>query len=249
MKDLDRTEYFKVSGIYALKSTIDSRIYIGSSNNLYKRINGHKRALLRGIHPNKYLQRFYDKYGENSLVVEIIEVSNLNLLVLEKKYIDLYDSGNNNKGFNIDLNPIERNQIPCSDETKKKMSVSHKTSTIYTIEDRIKNLKFAHAEQKRLKELGLWYNPGMTGKKTTEEAKQKQSKARIEGLLTGKIKRPNTSPISQYSLDGVFIKSFDACIDVEEELGISKTNVSACCRYKRKTAGGFKWKYKTNEEK
>ena len=56
---------------------------------------------------------------------------------------------------------------------------------------------------------------------------------------------PNSIPIIQYSLTGEKIAEFEALIDVERKLGISNSSISACCKGKLKTAGGYVWRYKT----
>lgn len=48
-------------------------------------------------------------------------------------------------------------------------------------------------------------------------------------------------PIAQYSKDGVFIRFFNGSSFAQEELGIHKCHINACCNNKRKTAGGFRW--------
>ena len=57
--------------------------------------------------------------------------------------------------------------------------------------------------------------------------------------------KPTKISVSQYTLDGVFIKEYESCVDVEKETGISNGHISSVCRGKigRKTANGFIWKY------
>lgn len=50
-------------------------------------------------------------------------------------------------------------------------------------------------------------------------------------------------PVLQYSLDGEFIKRYASSGEAERENNISSSKVGACCRGKRKTAGGYIWKY------
>lgn len=54
---------------------------------------------------------------------------------------------------------------------------------------------------------------------------------------------PYSIPIIQLTKDGVFIKKWPAAMDVERELGIHQSNITSCCKGKRKSAGGFRWKY------
>ena len=59
--------------------------------------------------------------------------------------------------------------------------------------------------------------------------------------------RQNTGiPIAQYSKEGNFIKNFQSAAKAARELGIkSPSCITECCRGKRKTIGGFIFKYKS----
>lgn len=59
-------------------------------------------------------------------------------------------------------------------------------------------------------------------------------------------KHPRHIPVIQYTKDGLFVKEWVSASEVQRELGISQSAISACCngRYGFKTAGGFIWKYK-----
>lgn len=50
--------------------------------------------------------------------------------------------------------------------------------------------------------------------------------------------------IYQYTKDGQFIKEWDRQVDIVHELGISDSHLNACLKGKRKSTGGFVWKYK-----
>ena len=54
-----------------------------------------------------------------------------------------------------------------------------------------------------------------------------------------------TKKIIQYKKNGELIKIWNSISDIQRELGIEVSSISACClnRINRKTAGGFKWKY------
>lgn len=65
---------------------------------------------------------------------------------------------------------------------------------------------------------------------------------------------PNSKPIIQYSLSGEFIKEWPCAWEAQRQLGIQQQNISKMCTgavqilkgigYKRKSAGGFIWKFK-----
>lgn len=65
----------------------------------------------------------------------------------------------------------------------------------------------------------------------------------IHAYKNGLEKPRFQSKVKQYSLDGIFIKQFEYIKDAAKELNIDDSSISACCRKKRKTAGGYIWKY------
>ena len=50
--------------------------------------------------------------------------------------------------------------------------------------------------------------------------------------------------VVQYTLDGVFVEEYPSVSEAKRQLGYSQGNISECCLGKRKTAYGYKWKYK-----
>lgn len=79
-------------------------------------------------------------------------------------------------------------------------------------------------------------------------AKENTQHAIKSGLIKPKkqgIDSTSSVKINQYDLQGKFIKEWDCMKDVQRELNIYYTNISACCMKKRKTAGGYAWEYAT----
>jgi group I intron endonuclease len=54
---------------------------------------------------------------------------------------------------------------------------------------------------------------------------------------------PRMIPVSQYTLDGVFIKEWESAATAGKELGVHASDIRTCAKGGRKTAGGFIWKY------
>lgn len=79
------------------------------------------------------------------------------------------------------------------------------------------------------------------GYKHTNEAKDKMSKARL-----GKIGGPRAKQVLQYSLDGFFVKEFISANNADNEMKLPSGKVSSVCAGKRKSAGGFMWRFKTD---
>ena len=48
-------------------------------------------------------------------------------------------------------------------------------------------------------------------------------------------------------MDGNFIKSWVSATIAMQELNIHKSNITACCKKRKKSAGGFIWKYVEEE--
>lgn len=54
---------------------------------------------------------------------------------------------------------------------------------------------------------------------------------------------PFSKKVDQYTLNNIFIKTWDSMSDVKRELGLPVSNISLVCQGKKKTYGGFIWKY------
>ncbi len=75
--------------------------------------------------------------------------------------------------------------------------------------------------------------------------------AKVNKNMQGRFGKnhPNSKSVNQYTLDNVFIKSWESTKNIERELKIHHSHISKCCKGKIKTAGGYIWKYKEREEK
>lgn len=90
----------KKTGIYRIYNTKTDKSYVGQAIDIEVRWNGHKRELEEGCHYNVLLQRDWDKYGKSSFEFSILtECNPVELNVLEKLYMDLYNC--TNAGYNV----------------------------------------------------------------------------------------------------------------------------------------------------
>lgn len=114
----------KKSGIYKITNTINGKIYIGQSSWLQKRFIAHKNALRKGVHPNIYLQRAYNKYGEESFDFSVIEYcSPEQLNELEQQYIKKYNTFHD--GYNLTLGGEGTFGYKISDAGRENMRKNH----------------------------------------------------------------------------------------------------------------------------
>lgn len=57
------------------------------------------------------------------------------------------------------------------------------------------------------------------------------------------IRKAKQMRVFRYGLDGIFIDSFESAKVAENALKIDRTGITKCANNKRKSAGGFIWKY------
>lgn len=57
----------------------------------------------------------------------------------------------------------------------------------------------------------------------------------------------SSKKVQQLTLDGSIIKEWSSAAEASRELGIQFSNISRCCHGRSKSAGGFIWKFMTQE--
>lgn len=200
-----QSEYPNKAGIYKL---IDSngKIYIGKSTNVRVRINAHKNYKTT-CKVKSYLKNAILKYGWDSFTVEILEIvenfdklkDNDNLLKREAYYIELFDSSNKDKGYNLCKFSTDRTGFPMSEESKRKLSeaIKGKPKKPFTEEhkERMRQAKLGkkrppfseeHKEKIRIGNLGKIISEDHkeklrtfnSGKELSEETKEKISQSK-----------------------------------------------------------------------
>lgn len=113
-------------GIYKITSTTSGKIYIGCASNIRTRINGHLYDLRRNKHNNNYLQKAWNKYGEENFVFEIIEKCDISSLHFKEHYwVNKLNCLDRSIGYN--LKPTDPNgQSVHSEETREKLRIANK---------------------------------------------------------------------------------------------------------------------------
>ena len=92
------------SGIYVIDNYEEDKVYVGQSVNIEKRWRRHLGDLRRGNHPNRYMQRTYDKYGEGVFGLYVIEYcSEEELNEKEIYHIERLGSVSSENGYNMRL--------------------------------------------------------------------------------------------------------------------------------------------------
>lgn len=216
--------------IYCYTSKTSGLRYIGQTVNERKR---RQRFLSNSIYCTSSKQggklshfdlaRF--KYGVQDFDYEILESVESNTLedlhnklnILERKYIEKFDTFNN--GYNS-TNGGHEGWLMTS-EVRKIMSNLAK--------ERFKNIE----------------NHPMFGKHHTEETKRKISEAK-KNKHTGR-EHHNSKSILCFTKNGVFVQEFDSMASAVKFVDNPRANhsaISGCCNGTRKSAYGYIWKFK-----
>lgn len=72
----------------------------------------------------------------------------------------------------------------------------------------------------------------------------KAFKGRKASLSTRLKMRGKGFPVLQFTKSGHLINEYRSSYYAQEATGIARQHIIACCGYKRKSAGGFNWRYK-----
>ena len=92
----------KKSGVYAIVNERNGKVYVGSAVSVRGRLQTHRSGLRRGCHENIYLQRAWDKHGEESFRFDVLQVcASGDCVVTEQYWIDKLESTNRRKGYNL----------------------------------------------------------------------------------------------------------------------------------------------------
>ena len=66
---------------------------------------------------------------------------------------------------------------------------------------------------------------------------------RMYGTAHERHRKLCSKPCIQHDLEGNYLAYYPSCKEAERETGIYNANISAACRGKSHTAGGYKWKF------
>ena len=220
----------KICGIYCIENIVNGKKYVGQSVDIYKRWRTHKSELKLHKHANDYLQRAWDKYGQNAFKFYILEICDiLQLNDLEVKYISQFDTINAQNGYNLNIGG-SGNQSP-SEYTRQKMKDNHadfsgENNPNYgkITPDDVKKKIIANRKAPKGKDHVNY------GKMFSDETRQKMRENHAD--FSGQ-NHPKCRSIYCPELD----REFWGAKEVELELGIDATYISACLRGRQKSAG------------
>lgn len=163
------------SGIYAIRNTVNGKVYVGSAVNIEKRWRLHRNQLALSTHHSKKLQNAWNKHGSQSFVFEVLELvdDKSNLLEREQHWIDTLSAFSN--GYNGRLRAESYLGMKHSSDVIAKMSAKMMGNSYGT------GSKRSPKQLERMSEVS-------TGRKHSVESRQKISASRAGFEFSGDAK-------------------------------------------------------------
>ena len=223
----------------------NNKMYIGITSNDVKRRwqNG------KGYNHNKHFSNAIKKYGWDNIKHEILfeNLSQKEAENKEKALIEKYNLTDKRNGYNCcsggNVGAIGHT---VSKEARDKISKNNKNKIPWN-----KGLKMSEEQKQLLRNIGksrnlVGNNNPFYGCKHTEETKRKISDTHKgkapwnKGIpMLKKSKEKMSKPVLCVETGIVYYSLTNA----SEQTQIPFSNISKCCSGKRKTAGGYKWRF------
>lgn len=218
--------------IYCYTNIFNNKKYIGQTKDVKRR-----------CHPSNYkgCLKFYaaiQKYGYSNFLFTILEedLSLSEANIREEYYISLFDTVEN--GYNIKSGGLNNH---FSDESKEKMRLSNhtkrkikcvETNIVYESAKEIeRQLGFANTNIIACCQGKLHTAYGFTWEYVDNPIEMSRIDKRKKKVLCVELNQ-----------------IFDSAAAASRELNITRPNITNCCLGKLKRAGGYSWKYITEEE-
>ena len=180
-----------------------------------------------GYRRNAYFTSAIKKYTREKIIHEIL-YENLSKEEAEHKEIELiafYKSDQREFGYNIDSGGNCIGKI--SDESKRKMSEIKKGE---------KHFNYGKHLSKETREK---ISKGNTGKTLSDETRRKLSEAN----RVGQLYRSKKVVCIETDCEYLSLRS------ASRETGIAHSSIKDCCKGRRKSAGGYHWRYSLDTTK
>lgn len=183
----DRLPICNYAGVYSIVCVVTGKVYVGSALVVRARLHAHRSMLRRGIHDNGYLQRAWDKHGEDKFkfgVLQGLRDQTEILIEREQFWMDRLGAAVGETGYN--LNPTAgaspmRGRTHTED-ARRRISEANKTRDLSYLTDAAAK---ANRGRKRSDETRKKISEGHK-RRTGEEVRQARSDAAKKGWKTAK---------------------------------------------------------------
>jgi group I intron endonuclease len=227
--------------IYITKNLINNKKYIGKDSYNDPNYLGSGTLFLEDI----------ELYGRDNFKKEILEYCTKETLGEREEYwIDYFNAVKSNEFYNIrsqtsgwynkNLNEEKYNSVvkKISKGNKGKKISNETRLKISNNQERKGKLRAANINKPKPEGFGEIIRQKATGRKYTDEHKQKISKSKL-----GKPHPKSGKVILQLDKEGNTIKQHNSIEEAAKYIGKKRSNISCCLTGVSKTAYGFQWKY------
>lgn len=212
--------------VYRITNKLNGKTYIGSTINFKKRIRSHFYNLRKNVHGNRHLQNSFNKHGEDSFIVRILEKVYHTSKVIDKeqKWVDKL-----NPEYNI-----------CKVQVNTSLGIKRSKETREKIRQANLGLKHPEWRNKLKSKAQGGKNHWTQTKKFTKKARKNMSNAQKKLYKNG-YEHPNKVTIIQYDLDMNFVKKWSSISEAARFY--NNGGIGNCVRGLSKTSAGYIWKY------
>ncbi len=250
-----------MTGIYCIKNKVNNKVYIGQSVDVKDRLWHHKSSLKHNRHENDYLQKAWNKYGEDCFEFIVLEYcSEEELNEKEISYIALYNSTNRDFGYNFETggslhkhmsvesrkkmseakkgkyigekNPMYGVHLKISEERKRKLSEMFKGKKMPPRAPR----EYTDEDRRKMSERVRGEKNPFFNKHHTEEAKRRMSEKKkgVRQSWESVLKRGQTKRVKCLN-NGMVFESLSKAAEWAKTT--ASESISRVCKHKQKTAG------------
>ena len=217
--------------VYRVTNVLNGKVYVGvTTKSLNERWKHH---VFSSKNNDLVFGAAIRKYGEDRFTMEVLEKceSRQHMLEREKFWIEELNSHvSQGRGYNMTMGGEGVFGYNHTEEAKRSMSEKRKGAQNHNFGKRwgreAHPPEFLEMMSKRHSGAG---NP-MFGRKHSEEARQKISKHRHK-------------KVAQLDLNGNKIMEYDSMKEAAKNVGCYPQGISRACRFPRRTAAGYKWRY------
>ena len=220
---------FRFSGIYKWENTVNGKVYIGQSQDIFTRFKDYKKGKF-----NVHMANAIEKYGMDAFNIEIVE-KDVHLEKLDEReqfWMDFYQSYNRDFGYNILPSAGSFRGFRHSEETKLRMSLNALGRTGLM-------LGRHHTPETRRK-MSESHTNIPTGRPITEEQQRKMQ----EGA-----KKTVWKPVAKLDLEtGETVATYPSLREAARQHNVNKCGIQRCCVGLQSEYLGFAWAYIARNE-
>ena len=243
--------------VYKITNKINNKIYIGVSNDVPRRWRNHIEAAsnIKDHHYNYPLMQAFREFGVNNFTFEIIDSAKTSKELIQKEhdYIIEYNCvfpNGYNQTAKTDSPMLDPNIANKMKQTKRK-KYGKKVAEIND-NNEIINIFNSIVEAGEQTGLDRYKISAVCNGKRLTTGKRKfrfinENNEIIEPIINTETSETRitkaSKPVGQYTYNGQLIAIYPSVAIASKETNCCDSGISAVCRGKRFSCGGFIWKY------